>query len=451
MGSVLGCDPKSDVDDNKLRQKPGVVVAAASQSKSSPTASFNTGVFGNVPDASLKAAAQDVQAEEEEEVIAKEEEEEVVAASEPGLRTRKVGKSDLETSVFGLGTWQFGCAGKEDYWGTLVDQKLATSLVKASVDAGITYIDTAEVYGTPHGTSETQVGAAVKELNLNGKVIIGSKLPPQRFEEVEKALDETLKRLGIECIDLYMVHWPITPNAMAHFKAHDMFGENQEEDENDKNQKKGLSPTEMAFKALKKCQDAGKIKHIGVSNYGVKQLKEALATGVKIAVNQLCYNLLFRAIEFEIEPFCKENGIGIFAYSPLMQAILTGKWKTPDEVPDYRWRTRHFNTNRSRSRHGEPGHEDLTFSTLAELQKIADREKIPLADLALAWPLSNPNVACVIGGATKPSQIERNIRAFKDPLRPELVKELNDATEKLKQAMGKNADLWQGGDNTRIE
>merc|ERR1719166_457249 len=128
-----------------------------------------------------------------------------------------------------------------------------------------------------------------------------------------------------------------------------MFGADQAGDEKDTEKKKGPSPTEMAFKALKKCQDAGKIKHIGVSNYGVKQLKEALATGVKIAVNQLCYNLIFRAIEFEIAPFCKENGIGIFAYSPLQQAILTGKWKSADEVPDYRWRTRHFKGSRARS------------------------------------------------------------------------------------------------------
>lgn len=86
-----------------------------------------------------------------------------------------------------------------------------------------------------------------------------------------------------------------------------------------------------------------------------------MATGVKIAVNQLCYNLIFRAIEFEILPFCKENGIGVMCYSPLMQGLLTGKYDNVNEFPTKRGRTRHFSNKRLNSKHGEDGHEVLLF------------------------------------------------------------------------------------------
>ena len=117
------------------------------------------------------------------------------------------------------------------------------------------------------------------------------------------------------------------------------------------------------------------------------QLQEALASGVKLAVNQLCYNIIFRAAEFEIIPFCKANGIAIMGYSPLMQGLLTGRWKSADEVPSFRARTRHFAGTRPKSRHGEAGHESLLFSTLARIQAIADRECLSMVDLALMWPL----------------------------------------------------------------
>jgi len=467
MGAMLGCDPRADEDDSEMRSKEQVKVAAkVTQTK--PIASYNSGVFGFVPVAALSLQTSDTSETPD---VTEEPIKPSVSVPTASLNSgvfgtvsaayvqackvlpvRVAGDSGFQTSIMGLGTWQFGCAGEEDYWGTLVDQNVASNLMKCAVENGITYIDTAEVYGTPQGKSEIQVGVALKQLDLMGNVVIGTKIPPTSFAEVEKSLDASLERLGLDCVDLYMVHWPITENAMAHFKAHDMFGADQHAEDSDKKQQSGPTPTQIAFTALKKCQEAGKIKHIGVSNFGVKQMKEALSTGVKIAVNQLCYNLIFRAIEHEILPFCVENGIGIYAYSPLQQAILTGKWKSADEVPDYRWRTRHFKGSRARSRHGEDGHEELTFKTLAKLQEIADREGVPLADLALTWPLSQPSVACVISGVTKPYQIERNVRAFRNlPLRAGLVKELNDATEELKQAMGGNADLWQGGSDTRIQ
>ena len=193
-------------------------------------------------------------------------------------------------------------------------------------------------------------------------------------------------------------------------------------------------------------QAAGKIKHIGVSNFGVAQLREALATGVTIAVNQLCYNLIFRAIEFEILPFCVEHGIGVFAYSPLMQGILTGAYTTADQVPVYRARTRHFDGRRPKSRHGEPSHEALLFETLAALRKIAADAAIPMHTLAMAFPLTTPGVCCVIGGVTKEEQIASNAAAVATAIPEAVLADVRRATEALKQAMGSNADLWQGAD-----
>ena len=117
-----------------------------------------------------------------------------------------------------------------------------------------------------------------------------------------------------------------------------------------------VPPSQRAFLDLMELQKEGKIKHIGVSNFGVRQLADALETGVTIAVNQLAYNLLTRAVEFEILPFCRQRGIGVLAYSPLLQGVLTGAFPTIADIPPYRARTRHFSGARDTSRRGEAGH-----------------------------------------------------------------------------------------------
>lgn len=192
-------------------------------------------------------------------------------------------------------------------------------------------------------------------------------------------------------------------------------------------------PAEQAFLELAELQKEGKIKHIGTSNFGATQLQQALSTGAKISVNQVCYNLIFRAVEFDIVPFCKEHGIGIIAYSVLMQGLLTGKYTTGDDVPIFRARSRHFDSKRPKSRHGEGGHEELLFRTLASIKSIAADAGIPMCDLALAWPLHMDNVCSVIAGATKASQIESNVKAAGITIPPDVMKQLNDATDELKQ------------------
>merc|ERR1740121_915713 len=128
-------------------------------------------------------------------------------------------------------------------------------------------------------------------------------------------------------------------------------------------------------------QREGKIAHIGVSNFGVEQLKEALATGATIAVNQICYNMIFRASEYEVLPFCREHSIQVLCYSVLMQGILTGRYASLADIPLYRTRTRHFDSRtNAKSRHGENGHEALLETTLVALKQIADEAAIPMSD-----------------------------------------------------------------------
>ena len=192
-------------------------------------------------------------------------------------------------------------------------------------------------------------------------------------------------------------------------------------------------------------QREGKIAHIGVSNFGVAQLQEALETGATIAVNQVCYNLIFRACEFEVLPFCREHNIQVLCYSVLMQGILTGRYNSLEDIPLYRTRTRHFDSRtNAKSRHGEDGHEALLQSTLEALQRIAEEAGIVMSDMALAWPLHQAGVSCCIVGGTKAGHIQSNARAAKVVLSKEVLAKIDQATAALKGAMGPNIDLWQG-------
>eukprot|EP00943_MAST-04B_sp_MAST-4B-sp1_P002644 g2644.t1 len=352
--------------------------------------------------------------------------------------------TSLDLPSLGFGCWQLGSKGESDYWGINFTDELAIDLVALSVQNGITYMDTAEDYGG--GDSEKQLSVALSKLSNEDrdKVIIGSKILPNHANDVRKYTEGTLKRLGIACIDLYMVHWPITAEGMSHF-----LGTHTKDGGRDyatSGEATYIPPVAKAFNDLMELQKEGKIKHIGVSNFGVEQLKEALATGCKLAVNQLCYNLLFRAIEFEILPFCIENSIQVICYSPLMQGILTGRYETLEDIPLYRRRTRHFDSSKNeKSRHGEKGCESILFSTLQKLTAYSKEIKIPLSDLAIAYPLQKAGISTVIVGATKKEQVLSNANAAANvKLGSDTMKQLDEITDELKRKMGSNCDLWQG-------
>jgi len=330
------------------------------------------------------------------------------------VELRALGGSDLRVSILGLGCWPLGGG---DGWGD-TDQKQAVATIHAALDHGINLFDTAEAYNA--GRSEEIVGLALAD--RRDRALIATKVSPGNTEpQVLRAhLEASLQRLRTDYVDLYQVHWPMPEERV-----------------------------EPALAELEALKAEGKIRAIGVSNHGVRQLDQVVWTGAPIASNQLAYNLLTRAIEFEVAPACRKYGISIMAYMPLMQGLLADRYATPDDVPAFRARTRHFDAARAGARHGEAGHEKLVFSALDRIRELCRRIDRPMAEVALGWVMANRTVACTLVGGRRPDQLLRNIAAAEKPLAPEVVSELNDITQPLRDAMGPNIDLWQGAERAR--
>jgi len=286
-----------------------------------------------------------------------------------------------------------------------------------AIDVGINFFDTAELYGD--GYSEEILGKAF--FYQREKVVIGSKVNPEHLsrEKLIKACEDSLRRLKTDYIDIYHIHFP-----------------NYE------------VPISETLEALEKLRNEGKIRAIGVSNFGKRDLQELL-THRNVEVDQLPYNLLWRAIEYEILPFCIQNDIGITCYSPLSQGLLTGKFLSPDEVPVGRARTRHFSGKRPMARHGEGGAESETFATIKAIQHIAKEINIPMANISLAWLLAQRGVISIIVGARDPKQVRENVQAADLKLSSDVVTKLTEITEELKQKLGPNADMYQSESRIR--
>lgn len=345
--------------------------------------------------------------------------------TESKVSVRRCGESELTLPVIGVGTWSWG-GGADSYWGAQ-EQKDVDDVVDIALKEGCNFFDTAEAYN--NGNSELQLGKALKD--RFGNAIVCSKIKPTNCtpSAIRESLQGTLKRLGVDSIDLYLVHWPLNQSTMG-----DAYSETAIAD---------------CFKTLKELQMDKLIKHIGVSNFGVKQLTEALETGVNIVVNQLVYNLLSRAIEFEVLPLCAKNGIGIIAYSPLMQGLLTNKFGALNELPDYRLRTRHFSGKRNRSRHGEEGFEDLVWQAILNIRKIAADANIDMAALCIAWTIANPNITTVIPGNRTKEQMKNNAKAGTMKIPDDVLVALNKATDELKEQMGPAIDIYESLKNQR--
>jgi aryl-alcohol dehydrogenase-like predicted oxidoreductase len=332
------------------------------------------------------------------------------------MLTRSCGTTGLTLPILGVGVWSFG-GDAGDYWGSQND-RAAAEVVAQGLDLGANYFDTAEMYNA--GRSEAALGRALR--GRRSEAIIGSKVSPEHTAPaaLRAHCEASLRRLDTDSLDLYMVHWPITEGSVPD-----------------------------AFDALADLRREGKIRHIGVSNFGPQQLTEALATGVTIAVNQLPYSLLSRAIELELLPFCASRGIGVIAYMPLMQGLLTGKYHTVDEMPPNLTRTRHFRGDRPGARHGEPGAEAETLAVLDGLRDVAARLDVPVSHVALAWAAARPEITCVIAGARSVTQLEDNVRGASLRLSASVLDELDALSHALAEKLGPNVDMWQNAAHAR--
>ena len=186
-----------------------------------------------------------------------------------------------------------------------------------------------------------------------------------------------------------------------------------------------------------------------MSNFGVTQLAEAAGTGVPLAVNELPYNLLSRAIEPEVLPACARHGLGVMGYFPLAQGLLSKDFARFDDLPPMRLRTRHFRGDRAGSRHGGQGFEEETMAAIKGLRRAANQACLPLGDLALAWALANPAITCTLAGARTRAQLEANVRAAETPLAPALRAELTRLTDPLLDKLGPGIDYYQSLDDSR--
>lgn len=290
------------------------------------------------------------------------------------MRTRRLGNTDLELTAVGLGTWAMG--GSWQYgWGPQDEDEAVAAILKA-IDLGINWIDTAAIYGC--GCSEELLGIAMKKTRI--RPIIATKcsllwndkkekVSCLKADSIRKECEDSLKRLGIDTIDLYQMHWP--------------------EPEIDLDEGWG----EMA-----RLQKQGKVRYIGVSNFNTSQL-DRVRKIAPVASLQPVYNMNNRGIEKYLLGYCAKNNIGVVTYSPMQRGLLTGKFSkkylatlAPD---DHRLKSGDYQ---------EPQF-SATLALVDKLRPIAERNKRTLAQLAIAWVLRRPEVTSAIVGTRKPSQI----------------------------------------------
>ena len=323
------------------------------------------------------------------------------------MEYRKLGRSDIQVSVVAMGCWAI--VG-DSTWGEQ-DGNAARQALLGALDAGINFFDTAEAYGA--GKSEELIGQVLEDHRKD--IVIASKANGKHLapEEIVAACEQSLSRLKTDYIDLFQIHWPSRTIPLA-----DTMG------------------------ALEKLRAQGKIRAIGVSNFGPLDMTDLAAAG-RAEANQLNYSLLFRAIEYEIVAKCMEHEIGILCYSPMCQGLLTGKFATADDVPEGRARTRLFSKDRPQARHGEPGCEKEVFEALSKVRAVAERIGQPMADVSLAWALAQPGITSVLAGARSSEQARENARAGDLKLDAQTLKDLDEATAEVKRIISSNADMWQ--------
>ena len=348
------------------------------------------------------------------------------------MRKRRCGNSNLELSIIGAGCWAFGGGS---YWGEQ-SQRDVDEVVHQSLELGINYFDTAEVYND--GRSEQSLGQAIKGLPRD-QIIVGSKIAPSNvFPGVlEQHCEASLSRLGVDYIDIYMLHWPIHPHSVRHYTSDESIINNP-------------PSIESALDSMLKLREQGKLRCLGVSNFAQPRLEEIRDLSPDLVVNELPYSLLARAVEFETLDYCQAHAIGVISYMTLLQGLLADIYRTLDDVPDWQCRTRHFNCKRTeRCRHHEPGAEAETNQALAEIRQIAAEAGMSMPEISIKWVLANEQITCALVGARNLAELQATVAAAGAPLPKELLSMLNQATDNLMAKLGPTLDLYESVENDR--
>jgi aryl-alcohol dehydrogenase-like predicted oxidoreductase len=276
--------------------------------------------------------------------------------------------------------------------------------VHEAVDLGANFFDTAEGYGG--GASERLLGRALE--GRRDRAIIATKVSGRNHtpENMPKALEASLERLRTDYVDVYYLHWP---NRRV--------------------------PFDETMTALLKLKEQGKIRAACVSNFGLEDMTELVKTGIPDA-NQLPYSLFWRQIEAGIMPACREHGTGVVAYSPIAMGLLTGKFKTLSDVPD---------SNRKTTRLFRADSLEIAFDILGELRAIASDLGCTMGQLAIAWLIAQPGVACAIPGAKTRDQLRDNAAAADVKLAEDVLGRMRELSRPLLEHLGPDPDMWDMG------
>jgi aryl-alcohol dehydrogenase-like predicted oxidoreductase len=314
------------------------------------------------------------------------------------LKTSKLGPTGLEITRVGFGAWAIGGGDWEFGWGPQQDGESVAAIHRA-LELGINWIDTAAAYG--FGRSERVVGRALAALPGDERPYVFTKASllddgtgrvrhSLKRDSILREAEASLERLGVEAIDLYQIHWPVP-----------------EED------------IEEGWSALAELKDQGLVRHIGVSNFDVAQLRR-IQPIAPVETLQPPYSLVDRGVETEILPFAEQEGIGVIVYSPMGSGLLTGAM-TRERIaglPDDDWRkTDPRFSERQLSEH---------LALAERLQKVAARHGVTPGAVAVAWTLRNPAVGAAITGFRRPAQVDPIVAAANLELTGEDITEIEN-------------------------
>jgi aryl-alcohol dehydrogenase-like predicted oxidoreductase len=312
------------------------------------------------------------------------------------LRTSPLGTTGLEITRVGFGAWAVG-GGGERGWGPQDDEDSAAAILRA-LELGVNWIDTAAAYG--FGRSESVVGRALAGMTGRPYVFTKASLLDDGTRHIRHSLkrdsilreaEESLARLGIDAIDLYQVHWPIPDEDI-----------------------------EEGWSAMAELKERGLVRHIGVSNFSISQLRR-IQSIAPVETIQPPYSLIDRSAEAEILPAAGRQGIGVIVYSPMGSGLLTGAMTRERiaRLPADDWRSRDV-------RFAEP-QLSVHLALAARLRAVAARHGVTPGAVAVAWTLRNPAVAGAITGFRRPAQVDPILAAASLELTPEDLAEIEAA------------------------
>lgn len=313
------------------------------------------------------------------------------------MEQRRLGASPVVVSQIGLGTW--GMSGA--FWGAADDEE-SIRVIRRALDLGVTLIDTAEAYGAGH--AEAVVGKALA--GRRDKAVIATKVAPGHLEPkaMEAALDGSLERLQTDYVDVYFVHWP-----------------------------NPAFPIEATIAMMERLRASGRIRAVGVSNFGAAEMDRAREHGT-IDVLQPPYNMLWREIEAETLPYCRQHNIGVMPYSGLAQGLLTGTLR-PDTVFDK-------GDERKTTVLFQPAVYENALKAVDGLRPIAAKYGKTLAQLAIQWLTSRRGVSSPLLGARTVKEIEENVQSIGWTIAADDVKLIDDLTKPIWAQIADKGDMF---------